>query len=80
MFCFCQMFFSGAEFGLPNDLGYEEERRWGPWAHIVMCPQACGDAVEALCRLLDLRRTQNLQVTSTLISNVMYRFVVFLQN
>lgn len=48
MFSFCQMFFSRAEFGLPNDLGYEEERRLGPWAHIVMCPQACGDAVETL--------------------------------
>lgn len=63
MFCFCQMFFSRAEFGLSNDLGYEEERRWGPWTHIVMCPQACGDAVEAFQRLYDLRATLNLQYT-----------------
>lgn len=73
MFCFCQIFgVSGAEFGLPNDLGYEAERRWAPRALMVMCPRACGEAVEALCRLRDLRGTQTLQVTSTLILNMMH--------
>lgn len=78
MFCFCQMFFSRAEFGLSNDLGYEEERRWGPWTHIVMCPQACGDAVEAFQRLNDLRATLNLQYSSTLFLNIMQEFVFLL--
>lgn len=33
MFCFRQIScVSGAEFGLPSDLGYEAERRWAPRA------------------------------------------------
>lgn len=89
MFCFCQIFaVSGAEFGLPNDLGYEAERRWAPRALMVMCPRARGEAVEALCRLRDLRgtqtQTQTLQVTSTLILNMMHTlaswFFSLLQN
>lgn len=73
MFCFCQILgVSGAEFGPPNDLGYEAERRWAPRALMVMCPRACGEAVEALCRFRDLRGTQTLQVTSTLILNMMH--------
>lgn len=72
MFCFCQIFgVCGAKFGLLNDLGYEAERRWAPRALMVMCPQACGEAVEAF-RLRDLRGTQTLQVTSTLILNMMH--------
>lgn len=58
MFCFCQMIFSRAEFGQPDDLGYEEGRCWGSWTRLVMSPQAFGEAAEAVAIALNLRGIQ----------------------
>lgn len=62
MFCFCQMFFLQDRVWAAWWFRIWGREMLGPWTYLVLSPQAFGEALEMLDRMLELRGSQNLQV------------------
>ena len=55
----------------------------GPWVHLVMSPQACGNAEETLCALKRSSKFTRVNAALFFLKNMMYRFpaeIVILNN